>query len=466
MWRPSAATSRTAIRMDLPPVLIALGAEVAIGSPTGERTIAVEDLFAGYFETVLAKNELITELRIPAQGKSRAAYMKVTTGSAEDWPALGVAVALVADGPAVKSARVVVSAATEKAIRLKSVENVLAGATVDDVCLARAGDAAAEEAECIRRARLGRLQTELLRVYIGRVVRQALTNRLATATERGADGNHHHARRRRSRARRRSGRALAAADRGAREGHRASRIHPHHAASRHAARQDFPQHGRAWPHQIDRHQRGQGGARRLSRRYLGGRAQGHPGALLRAGIPRSADPGDRQGALCRRAGCRGACRRSPCRRGGGATDRRRIRGAAGDLRRGRGRREQDPGAPGAQARRHLRRSQAPQGPQGHQYRARFQAQARRCRQGLRRRRPGLRAHLPHAEGAASRARAVRVDRGLERDGRDDLQRLAGSVLRAHRNRPAARLAGEPSASRCPISAAASAASSISSSKRW
>src|ERR1700704_715223 len=117
--------------MALPPVLIALGASVSVAGPDGTRTIAVEDLFAGYFETVLAKNELITELRIPAQGKSHAAYIKVTTGSAEDWPALGVAVALVADGPAVKSARVVVSAATEKALRLKSVENVLAGATVD-----------------------------------------------------------------------------------------------------------------------------------------------------------------------------------------------------------------------------------------------------------------------------------------------------------------------------------------------
>ena len=83
--------------MDLPPVLIALGASVSVAGPTGTRTIAVEDLFAGYYETVLAKNELIAELRVPAQGKTRAAYLKVTTGSAEDWPALGVAVALEAE---------------------------------------------------------------------------------------------------------------------------------------------------------------------------------------------------------------------------------------------------------------------------------------------------------------------------------------------------------------------------------
>src|SRR5205807_8299220 len=118
--------------MDLPPVLIALGASVTVAGPDGTRTIAVEDLFAGYFETVLAKNELIAELRVPAQGKTRAAYLKVTTGSAEDWPALGVAVALEAEGETVKSARVVVSAATEKATRLKAAERSLAGATIDD----------------------------------------------------------------------------------------------------------------------------------------------------------------------------------------------------------------------------------------------------------------------------------------------------------------------------------------------
>src|SRR6516225_8623391 len=92
--------------MDLPPVLIALGADVLVAGPAGERRIAVEHLFAGYFETTLAKNELITELRIPAIGETRAAYLKVTTGSAEDWPALGVAVAIVSYGQAVKTARV------------------------------------------------------------------------------------------------------------------------------------------------------------------------------------------------------------------------------------------------------------------------------------------------------------------------------------------------------------------------
>jgi carbon-monoxide dehydrogenase medium subunit len=112
---------------------------------------------------------------VPAQGKRGAAYLKVTTGSADDWPALGVAVALEADGPKAKSARVVASAATAMAMRLPAVEKVLAGATLDDKVLARAGDAAADEVDVIADVRgSAPYKRELLRVYVGRAVRQAM----------------------------------------------------------------------------------------------------------------------------------------------------------------------------------------------------------------------------------------------------------------------------------------------------
>jgi aerobic carbon-monoxide dehydrogenase medium subunit len=161
--------------MDLPPVLIALGANIAVTGPKGERSFAVEDLFIGYYETVLEKNDLISELRVPAQGNKRASYMKVTTGSADDWPALGVAVALEGDGGSVKSARVVVSAATSKAMRLQGAEKELAGKTIDDRLLARAGEAAAAEADIIADVRgSASYKREILRVYVARAVRAAL----------------------------------------------------------------------------------------------------------------------------------------------------------------------------------------------------------------------------------------------------------------------------------------------------
>jgi aerobic carbon-monoxide dehydrogenase medium subunit len=161
--------------MDLPPVLIALGASVKAVSPKGERTLKVEDLLTGYYETALEKNELIAEVHIPAQGARRAAYMKFTAGSAEDWPAVGVAVSLDAAGDTLRDAIVVASAATTKATRLKSAEDALRGARIDDASLKGAGEAGASEADIIADVRGSvAYKRELIRVHIARAIRQAL----------------------------------------------------------------------------------------------------------------------------------------------------------------------------------------------------------------------------------------------------------------------------------------------------
>jgi carbon-monoxide dehydrogenase medium subunit len=161
--------------MDLPPVLIALGATLAIMGPKGERTLPVEELFLGYYETVLEKNELISELRVPAQGNKRAAYMKVTAGSADDWPTVGIAAVIEGDDGVIRSARIVASAATEKATRLKSAEAVLNGGRAEDALLRKAGDAAADEVECLSDIRgSAPYKRELIRVYVRRAVRAAM----------------------------------------------------------------------------------------------------------------------------------------------------------------------------------------------------------------------------------------------------------------------------------------------------
>jgi carbon-monoxide dehydrogenase medium subunit len=173
--------------MDLPPVLMALGAGIVAAGRNGERTLKVENLFAGYYETVLERDEIITELHIPAQGARRAAYLKCTTGCADDWPALGVAVSFEAEGNAIRAPRVVVSAATEKAMRLDAAEAVLSGATIDDALLVRAGDAAADEAETISDVRgSAPYKRELLRAYVRRALRQALDGHGRGSEVRGA----------------------------------------------------------------------------------------------------------------------------------------------------------------------------------------------------------------------------------------------------------------------------------------
>ncbi|AMN44627.1 FAD binding domain-containing protein [Rhodoplanes sp. Z2-YC6860] len=161
--------------MDLPPVLMALGAVMTVVGPNGERKLPVEELFAGYYETVLEKNELIAEVHVPAQGTRKGAYFKVTTGSADDWPALGVAAVIEADGKTVKNARIVASAATDKATRLKATEALINGKTVTDALLKEAGEAAVAESEFIADVR-GSVpyKRELMKVYVRRAINGAL----------------------------------------------------------------------------------------------------------------------------------------------------------------------------------------------------------------------------------------------------------------------------------------------------
>ncbi len=161
--------------MDLPPVLTALGARITITGPNGDRELPLEQLYSGYYETVLQKNELITAAIVPALGARKAAYMKVTSRTVDDWPALGVAVTFALRDGAISDPVVVVSAATEKVTRMSSAEKLLQGAPVEDAVLRRAGDAAAEEASILADAHgSAAYKRELLRVYLRRAVLRAL----------------------------------------------------------------------------------------------------------------------------------------------------------------------------------------------------------------------------------------------------------------------------------------------------
>lgn len=163
--------------MDLPPVLTMLGARLTIVGPKGERVLPLEQLYSGYYETVLEKDELITAVTVPSLNGRKSAYVKVTSRSADDWPALGVAVAFALQNGAIRDPVIVVSAATEKVTRMTDTEKVLQGAVPDDATLARAGDAAVAEASILADAHgSASYKRELLRVYVRRAVRQALAD--------------------------------------------------------------------------------------------------------------------------------------------------------------------------------------------------------------------------------------------------------------------------------------------------
>ncbi len=75
---------------DLPAAVLALGATLVARGPGGEREIAASDFFTGFLESVLAPDEMLTEVRVPVTADGWN-YQKFNR-RAQDWAIVGVAV--------------------------------------------------------------------------------------------------------------------------------------------------------------------------------------------------------------------------------------------------------------------------------------------------------------------------------------------------------------------------------------
>lgn len=94
-------------RLDPPPSLLVLGAEVSTLGPNGSRTIPLREFFRGMYETALTPGELVVAIKVPfAPANGRAVYLRYSTLSANDWPCLGVAAYLAKEGGRCKELRV------------------------------------------------------------------------------------------------------------------------------------------------------------------------------------------------------------------------------------------------------------------------------------------------------------------------------------------------------------------------
>jgi carbon-monoxide dehydrogenase medium subunit len=77
---------------DPPAALCALNARAVLRSPRGERQVPVDELILGFYETCIADDELLTEVRVPA-GLEAGTYRKFRSRSSEDRPCVAVAAA-------------------------------------------------------------------------------------------------------------------------------------------------------------------------------------------------------------------------------------------------------------------------------------------------------------------------------------------------------------------------------------
>jgi CO/xanthine dehydrogenase FAD-binding subunit len=128
--------------------LIALGAQVRLRGPKGERSMALEDFFIGPGQTLLEPGEILSEFIIPRRPPhTGGAYWKHTRRSAMELPILGVAVtvSLEDDMLTCLDARVGLGVLAPTPMRARAAEAILKGSKLDDDILREAGRAAAEE---------------------------------------------------------------------------------------------------------------------------------------------------------------------------------------------------------------------------------------------------------------------------------------------------------------------------------
>jgi carbon-monoxide dehydrogenase medium subunit len=82
---------------DLPSVILAVGAELVARGPGGDRSLPAREFFTGVFQTALAPDEMLVEVRVPKLGSAGWSYTKMAR-RAQDWATVAVAAVVHGNG--------------------------------------------------------------------------------------------------------------------------------------------------------------------------------------------------------------------------------------------------------------------------------------------------------------------------------------------------------------------------------
>jgi xanthine dehydrogenase YagS FAD-binding subunit len=130
---------------------VAYGATFRLAGPKGERMVAAADYFtlprqSLRMENVLAPDELLTHVILPAPGSVKSGHYEVRYKESHDWPIAFATVLLTMNGANVQSARVVMGAVAPIPWRSPAAEQALAGKAINEETAAAAADAALKDA--------------------------------------------------------------------------------------------------------------------------------------------------------------------------------------------------------------------------------------------------------------------------------------------------------------------------------
>jgi carbon-monoxide dehydrogenase medium subunit len=110
-------------RLDPPPPMLVLGAEVSAFGPNGARTLALKEFFRDMYETALEPGEVLVDVKIPfAPSGARVVYLRYSTLSANDWPCLGVAAYLERENGTCKELRMALGGVAATPLLIEGLE--------------------------------------------------------------------------------------------------------------------------------------------------------------------------------------------------------------------------------------------------------------------------------------------------------------------------------------------------------
>ncbi len=117
---------------DMVPPLIALGAQVTLGSGQGVRTLPLEDVFLGFGKTVLRPDELVTEIAVPRRRTWFQAFAKFGSRSANVIAVINMALCLRLTDHHIAEARISYGSVAPKPLRATRVEQFLTGQALSE----------------------------------------------------------------------------------------------------------------------------------------------------------------------------------------------------------------------------------------------------------------------------------------------------------------------------------------------
>ena len=127
---------------DLSAVCTALDATCVITSSDGQRVVPMHAFHVGPYETAVATNEMLTEIRIPLRPGGGSAYQKVER-RAGDWAVVSAGAAVWMDSGIIIDGRVGLAAVGPNTTSIQPVAEALAGAAPNEELYQRVGEIAA-----------------------------------------------------------------------------------------------------------------------------------------------------------------------------------------------------------------------------------------------------------------------------------------------------------------------------------